>query len=269
MDTGFHAISNEQYHQEDAISKSDLILFNRSPAHYKAKEYKKPTPAMIFGSATHTAILEPEIYAKEYAVLPEDHDGRTTKGKAIKAEIEAEKQIPISFVDVGRIGEMRKSILTHYTASRLIYDKGPAEISGFWVDRATGLECKSRPDKIISDSQIVVDLKTTEDARLEPFMKSLASLKYHWQAAHYLNGVTEITGIPHQDFVVVAIEKDPPYAVAVYRLDNAAVYLAGEEIKILLNEFQECKKDNNWPAYLPDEIQPISLPDWYMKGINL
>jgi len=269
MKTGFHNINNEQYHKEEAVGKSDLQLFHRSPAHYKAKDYKDPTPGMIFGAATHTAILQPELYVKEYAVMPEGVDKRTKHGKEIALEAQASGQIILSFADSGKIGEMRKSIQAHKTASKLIYDEGPTEISGFWVDKTTGLECKCRPDKIISAKNILVDLKTTEDARLEPFMKSLANFKYHWQAAHYLNGVTAITGIEHQDFVVVAIEKEPPFAVAVYRLDNAMIYLGGEEIKILLDEFRECKKDDHWPAYLPDEVRPISLPGWYMKTADL
>ncbi len=269
MKPGFHNISNEDYHKEEAVGKSDLQLFHRSPAHYKVKGYKEPTPAMIFGAATHTAVLQAELYIKEYIVKPEGLDGRTTRGKQFALEAQAKGQIVLSYDDAGKIGEIRKSIQNHKTASRLIYDEGPAEISGFWIDKTTDLECKCRPDKIISGKNIVVDLKTAEDARLEPFMKSLADFKYHWQAAHYLNGVTAITGIEHTDFVVVAIEKEPPFAVAVYRLDNAMIYLGGEEIKILLDEFRKCKKDDHWPAYLPDEVRPISLPQGYLKTANL
>lgn len=269
MKTGFYQISNEEYQKEEAISKTDLQLFHRSPAHYKAKEYKAATPAMIFGAATHTAILEPELYVKDYTVMPEGVDKRMKRGKEFALEAEAKGQIILSFADAGKIGEMRKSIQNHKTASKLIYDEGPTEISGFWTDKTTGLECKCRPDKILSAKHINVDLKTTEDARLEPFMKSLANLRYHWQAAHYLNGISAITGIEHTDFVVVCIEKEPPFAVAVYRLDNAMIYLGGEEIKILLDEFRDCKQDNNWPAYLPDEVRSISLPGWYIKGADL
>ncbi|GAG15220.1 unnamed protein product, partial [marine sediment metagenome] len=138
----------------------------------------------------------------------------------------------------------------------------------FWIDKKTGLECKLRADHINSDKQIVIDLKTTVDARLEAFTKSLANLKYHWQASHYLTGISEITGIEHTEFVIIAIEKEPPYAIAVYRLDDAMIYLGGEELKILLEEFRQCKEADQWPAY-PVEIHSISMPEWYMKKANL
>lgn len=269
METGFYNILNEQYQKEEAVSKTDLTLFARSPAHFKAKEYKEPTGPMIFGAATHTAILQPELYVKDYAVMPEGGDKRTKHGKELAEEAEQNGQILLSWNDAGIIGEMAKSIKSHKTASKLIFDQGPAEISGFWIDKQTGVECKCRPDKVLSASNIIVDLKTTEDARLEPFMRSLANFKYHWQSAHYLNGVSAITGIDHEDFVVVAVEKEAPFAVAVYRLDNAMIYLGREEIKIVLDEFRECKEADNWPAYLPDAIQAISLPGWYLKGANL
>jgi len=261
---GFYNISDEEYHSDSAVSKSDLELFARSPAHYKAKELKEITPAMAFGSAFHTAILQPEIYAEKYVVMPEGIDGRTKAGKAIKEEAENNNQIIISWADSTTISDMRKAVRAHPTASRLLSFEGYSEISGFWTDERTSLDCRLRADRIDSENRILIDLKTTVDARLEPFTRQLANLKYHWQAAHYLNGVTQITGIEHKDFVIIAIEKEPPYAIAVYRLDDAMIYLGNEELKILMDEFRECKEKDEWPAY-PVEMHSISMPEWYMK----
>jgi len=269
MDTGFYSMSNEEYQKETAVSKSDLTLFARSPAHYKCKEKRKETPALIFGDAVHTAILQPDIYIKRYAFQPEGMKLSTTAGIAFKEEAAEKGQIILSWDISGRIGEMRKAIRQHPTASKLIYGEGPAEISGFWVDERTGLECRLRADKIRSDLGIVIDLKTCEDARFEAFQRSIATYRYHWQGAHYLDGVSEITGIPHTNFVLLAIEKEPPFAISIYRIDDAAVYAGREEIKILMNEFRECKDRDVWPAYLPEEVQNISLPGWYLKGANL
>jgi len=269
MDPGFYDIPNETYQKETAVSKSDLTLFARSPAHYKCKEKRKETPALIFGDAVHTAILQPDIYIKRYAFFPEDHDGRNIDGRARIKEAKEKNLIPLSWNDSGRIGEMKEAIRQHPTASKLIYGEGPAEISGFWVDERTGLECRLRADKIRSDLGIVIDLKTCEDARFDAFQRSIATYRYHWQGAHYLDGVSEITGIPHTNFVLLAIEKEPPFAISIYRIDDAAIYAGREEIKILMNEFRECKDRDVWPAYLPEEVQNISLPGWYLKGANL
>ena len=56
-------MSNEAYHAYDGISKSGLDLIARSPAHYAYRTASEPTRAMVIGSATHAAILEPEVFA--------------------------------------------------------------------------------------------------------------------------------------------------------------------------------------------------------------
>ena len=261
-------MEEEEYHSDDAVSKSDITLFQRSPAHFKAKELRKTTPAMAFGSAFHTAILQPAVYAKEYVVMPEGVTKVHKAGKAFCAEAEANDQIVLSWDDSTTISNMRKAIRAHPTASDWLSFDGYSEISGFWVDEKTGLDCKLRADRIDSVHQVVIDLKTTTDARKEPFMYKIKDFKYHWQAAHYLNGVSAITGVPHKDFVFIAIEKEPPYAIGVYRLDDPTVFLGSEELKLLLDEFRECKEADKWPAY-PVEMQSISMPESYMRRANL
>jgi hypothetical protein len=91
-------LSNEEYHADtSAISKSGLDLVHRSPAHYYAAKLdpdrpaeKKDTPALRFGRAFHTLVLEPDLFFQEYAVLPEKVDRRTKAGKEAWAEFEAE-----------------------------------------------------------------------------------------------------------------------------------------------------------------------------------
>ena len=267
-DLGFYNISDEEYHADDAVSKSDLTLFHQSPAHYKAKDLKKKTVPLVIGAAFHAAVLQPEIYAEKYISMPEGVKGTTKAGIAIKEEAAIKDQTVLSWADSGIIADMRKAINAHETASKLLSFSGHSEISGFWVDERTGLACKLRADRIDSDNRIIIDLKTTVDARLEPFTRQLASLKYHWQGYWYLNGVSKITGIDHNDFVIIAIEKEPPYAIAVYRLDDAMIYLGNEEIKILLEEFRQCKEADEWPAY-PIAMHNIAMPEWYMKRANL
>ena len=273
MKSAFHTMSNEDYQKEEAVSTSDLKLFHRSPAHYKVKEHKPPTDPMKFGAAFHTFALQPGLFAKEYAIRPQGIDGRCKEGKDFALIAKKEGKAIVKWDDWLIMKDMKKSLENHSTAKTLLAVKGLREISGFWVDERTSLECRLRTDFILPEGEgrppIVGDLKTTIDARLEPFMKQLSNLHYHWQGANYLSGVTAITGVEHKDFVIIAIEKEPPYAVAVYRLDSAMIYMGQEELKVLMDEFKECKEKDNWPAYMPDEIQPISLPKWYFQRAEI
>ncbi len=84
-------IGIEEYHAGPGVSKSDLDLIARSPAHYRAQKAapREATPAMIIGSAFHTATLEPEKFDLEFAVAPEGIDRRTKAGKEEWAAFEA------------------------------------------------------------------------------------------------------------------------------------------------------------------------------------
>ena len=68
----------EKYHAVQALSKSMMAKLLKSPAHYRAaqEEHQEPSKAMQLGTAIHTAVLEPDLYAYVVAVIPEGIDGR-------------------------------------------------------------------------------------------------------------------------------------------------------------------------------------------------
>jgi hypothetical protein len=75
-------LSNEDYHSHDYISGSGLcVIENECPAVLKYGEQKE-SPALHFGIASHAAMLEPELFEKEFArdIKKEDWD------KEVKAE---------------------------------------------------------------------------------------------------------------------------------------------------------------------------------------
>lgn len=63
-------ITNHDYHKGPGISKSGLDLIAQSPAHYyhakNAANDNEPTAAQAFGTAFHTLLLEPEVFAATY-----------------------------------------------------------------------------------------------------------------------------------------------------------------------------------------------------------
>src|SRR5574344_1079999 len=62
--------ADKQYHDDkEYISVSGLKKIKVSPAHYKEAEKVEPTEAMIFGSAYHCFILEPERFENEYYIF--------------------------------------------------------------------------------------------------------------------------------------------------------------------------------------------------------
>lgn len=261
---GATALSNADYHAHPAASKSHLDKVNRSPAHYWAhyldpnRQPQEPTSAMMLGTALHTAVLEPHLWDQQYAVPPQAFDRRTKVGKELAAafEAEAEGKTVLAPGDADQIRRMADAVHRHPASSFLLDLPGIREGSYFWIDQQTGLECKCRPDWHSQDRRILVDVKTTEDASPRGFARSCANYRYHVQANWYQRPFSEA-----EQFLFIAVEKAPPYLVAVYAATPAMVAAGGRAADNDLQLLARCKASNTWPGY-SDEIQPLDLPSW-------
>ena len=132
-----------------------------------------------------------------------------------------------------------------------------------WRDESTGLQCKCRPDWLTNDGTLVVDLKTTEDASPKGFQKSVAGFFYHVQAAWYLHGLEQATHRCPEQFVFIAVEKKPPFAVAVYAADADMIREGWRTAERDLEVLAVCKDMDLWPGY-SQAVEPISLPPWML-----
>jgi exodeoxyribonuclease VIII len=164
---------------------------------------------------------------------------------------------------------MREAVMAHPIARALLQGRpGVAERSVYWIDKETGELCRCRPD-FWRDDDIVVDLKTTEDASPEGFAKSIANWSYDTQAAFYRDGCAAV-GRPLRAFVFLAVEKSArvvegkPLGVALYQLDEAGEELGRAKYRQDLAAYAECKRTNVWPCY-SDRLETISLPAWHMN----
>ncbi len=161
-----------------------------------------------------------------------------------------------------QVHAMRDALMAHPAANRLLTSvPGKAEQSFYWVDQKTGELCRMRPDWL-RDDDLIVDLKTTEDASAEGFARSIAKFRYDVQDAFYSDGFEAVTGRKPKGFVFIAVEKKPPYAVGVYVLDAESKELGRAMYRADLDRFAECVKSNTWPGY-GDKIVKVMLPAWH------
>lgn len=160
------------------------------------------------------------------------------------------------------IHAMRDALMAHPAANALLTGiPGKAEKSVYWIDATTGVLCRCRPDWW-RDDNLIVDLKTTEDASPEGFARSIAKFRYDVQDAFYTDGVQQATGKRPKAFVFIAVEKKPPYGVGVYVLDAETKDLGRAQYQHDLRVYAGCLRTGEWPGY-GDKIQTISLPAWH------
>lgn len=256
---GLPSLTNAEYHGlTQVIGKSHLDEVAKSPAHYWAtfldpnRVKPEPTPAMLLGTAVHTAILEPHLWDQQYAVAPQIRRG--TKAWA-EFEQQADGKTLLKQEDADLVRRMADAVHKHPASSFLLTLPGKVEQTIRWTDEDTELDCKCRPDWLSEDGQLVVDVKTTEHADPREFAKSVAKFRYHVQAAWYLRGTRA------EQFLFVAVEKSAPYLVSVFvatpEMVSAGQRRADEDLRLIA----ACKASGEWPGY-STEIQPLYLPAW-------
>ncbi len=246
------------------VSKSALDLVHRSPAHYKAwcdGGEDDQTEALFLGGAFHCALLEPERFESEFVEMPDFGDRRFKEAKdaskkwadanATKTHLTAEQARAIR----GMVASIRK----HPLASKALRD-GEPEATVRWRDEETGLECKARADYLVRRLEMVIDVKSADDASYEAFRRAVVRYRYHVQDALYRSAFGAI-GAPVRHFVFVVVEKRAPFAVATYTLDTDAIQRGYAHARLDIDTLACCVREDDWPGY-PTTIQTLDLPPW-------
>lgn len=259
----------EVYHQRElgVASNSVLkILREKSPAHYRAwidSDDDSDTPAMMFGRAYHMRVLEPERFAEAYAIEPDFGDCRYKDNKARRDAWRAENadKVPLGADDARRIEAMYAALMAHPVAAGIMRT-GQSEVTMRWVDEQTGVPCKARADWWV-EGKFFMDLKTTDDASPAGFARSVVKYGYHVQHAHYADGA-QACGEAIKNYLILAQEKEAPYACAVYHIDAAAEIRGFQLRERGLQLMKQCLDSDTWPGYGAG-ITELSLPNWALQ----
>jgi PDDEXK-like domain of unknown function (DUF3799) len=262
-----HGMANEVYHSTPAVSNTVLSSMSRSPAHCFAlhvsedRRKQATSPAFFAGTLAHCAILEAGALLDRYMLKPEGLDMRTKEGKAWKAALPA-GVLTIDADEYATALAQRDAVQGVPELAELLAD-GVAEVSAFWRDDETGLQCKCRPDWVhtLSDGRVIlVDVKTTVDASPQQFNRSVWRYGYHRQAAWYSAGYARAAGVEVAGFVFAAVTSAHPFIGAAHTLDDDYMRIGQDECRRLLDEYADCKLTGRWPAF--PGMNLLSPPAW-------
>lgn len=257
-------LTNEQYHAHPAISRSMIMDFIKLPQlcwykYINPVTKKATTPQMEYGTALHTAILEPDVFEGTYVEHPK-YTG--TGSRALNKDFEENaltdgKKI-VTTEEINTIELMKKNFYQcEYAKEQL--EKSSIEKSIFWTDEETELTLKIRPD-FFTDAA-AYDLKTTKSIEPYEFSKSIYDYGYHVQAAMVLDGLEAVDGIARDLFVVFAFEKEAPYCMAPFYINNEALEIGRARYHQALRDMKECF-DSPVLWHMPREI---GLPAWAVQ----
>jgi exodeoxyribonuclease VIII len=257
-------LNDQEYHSRPEISKHGLDVVHKCPAmfkHSRTAPKEDPSPAMLFGSLAHLAVLEPDKFESQAYVLPK-LDRRTKEGKAEYEyhQSQAIGKTIISQAEKDQLDGMVAAIKADKVASNLLYGIASTEASLFWTDPVEEVECRARLDAIRHDG-FIVDYKTCDDASQAGFSKSVFNFRYHVQAAYYCDALELITGNPSKGFIFLAQEKKAPYLTAIYTVPTALMELGRKEYKKDLETYAKCLFEDQWPGYTQGWTDLV-IPSW-------
>jgi hypothetical protein len=281
-DTGwFDDLTLAEYLSIPAMSASGVELMRRSPAHFRWQQDNPPEPteALKLGTALHMALLEPHRFGNTYLVLGQceatkkDRERCTNQASVVRDtgyfcgthDPERGEPMPagvevISGDALDRIRGMQRAIHAHPDAGRFFEGRGRSEVTGVWRDEATGVLCKIRLDRDIGRAAIHSDVKTTRDASAKAFERAVINFGYCRRAAFYRRGM-EALGRPAIGSVLIAVEKEPPFGVQTFLLDDGDIAAMQPEIDRALRDYAECTESGEWPAY-PSGLRHLKLPGY-------
>lgn len=265
-------MTESEYRRQEGISRTELWRLRESPEKFKwyQEHPEPPTPALLFGSAVHKQLLEPDSFFDEF-VFPPDIDRRTKDGREAYNRFLASVygRSVITPADYEKAREMANMALHAPFVDRLL--DGEREKPFYWTDDMTGEPCKIRLDCLtyVNGKPIIVDYKTTADASTEAFMRSAINYGYDFQAGMYCEGVEKVTG-QKPLFVFIAQEKTAPYAINILQADDLMVKRGYDIFRELIGIYHECKTTGEFWGYLGkyNVINNLSLPTYLAKEIE-
>ena len=264
----YGSLCDSEYRAGGGLSSTLLRQFLAAPAkaHYmnsdKPEKEESISDVFLLGILCHAMVLEPHTVESRFGVMPKGLTRQTKAGKEAYAGL-LEEVGPDGYVvkhDMMQhaIG-VQESVLSHPRASRY-FACGDAELSVFAKDIITDLLLCCRCDWLCRYPQVIVDLKTCINASAEAFSRDAVKHGYHLQAIHYLE-VCRLAGIEVDDFMFVAVEKEPPYLCQVFRLSEVLKSWAYEQWREGVNHYAICNSEGVWPGY-SDDVVDIVLPRW-------
>lgn len=249
-----------QYDAIDAVRWSNIKHLADSPLAYRRalQHNGADTPAMRFGRAVHTAVLEPQNFSRDVSV----YDGAVRRGKDWEAFVAADgiTRDILKRDEFDKVQTVAKAVRRNAEARRLLRN-GRSEVTVIWRDSTTGIRCKARIDHLGRHS--FEDLKTTATLDERVFAALSYRMGYFQQLAWYGAGLAAcgLVRTPH----LIVVESDDPHDCDVMSVNDDDLYMAERHIRTLLDILAACRKVRRYPGR-HTEIVELKAPAYAWGG---
>lgn len=257
----------EEYLAIEAANASSLKLARKSIAHMLVP--RTESTAFDLGHSVHSLVLEGlDAFRERTAIRPREFKSyREKDARAWRDEMLADGLTVLTHEEAELVKHVAKNISEHPAARELLELSKPRtecrELTYVWHEDEWGVPCKARAD-MVADGSILVDLKTARTAFGDDFARAAIRYGYDLQAAHYARGFEVAHGRRPDAFVIIAVETEEPYGVAVYHITDDWLERGAWQRELALDTWSDWYHDGR-----PDDVTPYSqhittleLPRW-------
>lgn len=304
-------LSNEQYHADtEHINGSGLWnIYDRCPAAWRYKdEEDEQSNALVFGTGSHTALLEPERFEAEYARIPTKEDfgeellvtvsdmnswakERGIKGISGKTKAEVIKIIrstgePVRIYDEERLfAELNakgRILLEGDDYDAIMQMRAVIHANSYYSSLLSGAysevsilgELLGESSKVRFDCLTrggdIIDYKTAVSAKPDEFFRHAARLGYFMKMAMQHDMFVEAYGHAPRSVNLLVQEKKSPFIPALIRLTDEQLHIGRIQLRSAMEIYKACKKANSWPGYsMGNPVIEMETPEWFKKQFNL
>lgn len=304
-------LSNDQYHADtEHINGSSLWnIYDRCPAAWRYKdEEDEQSKALVFGTGSHTALLEPERFEAEYARIPTKDDfgaellvtvsdmnswakERGIKGLSGKTKAEVIKIIRSTGEQV-RIYDEERLFAELNAKGRILLEGDDYDaimqmravihansyysslLSGAYSEVSILGQLLGEPSKVRFDCLTrggdIIDYKTAVSAKPDEFFRHAARLGYFMKMAMQHDMFVEAYGHAPRSVNLLVQEKKSPFIPALIRLTDEQLRIGRIQLRSAMEIYKACKKANSWPGYsMGNPVIEMETPEWFKKQFNL
>jgi len=168
----YQNIDRKDYVALPGVNASSLKPYYESSlnGNYESSLVRTETPAMRFGTACHSMVLEPDKFEVIYneMTLPinektgKEYGAETKKAQEYIATLPTDKKY-LSTAEFATLKQIAINLETNQHASKILQACKKREMAVTWTDEESGLECKALID--FCGNSIAGDFKTTREIK--------------------------------------------------------------------------------------------------------
>lgn len=252
----FEPMSEYREKAKSFLTSHALADFAKCPLLFRKKQLGLikgvESRSFAFGRMVHTLILEgQEVFEKEFAYDPpinektgEPYGTRTKAYTSWAEEMHKQGKEVVSVSDLSVAKTMAAAVRHHEVATGLLKEGWPEVTVRVPYN---GIACQGRLD-FFSLKTGIVDLKTCDD--IDWFERDAERYGYVNQMAFY----GALVSLVHEDVPIhmIAVEKQEPFRVGVWRISRGRLDAAREENEERMRELLHCQENGYWPTGYED-----------------